>query len=87
MSVGNARRFQSLLRSNLWNKKDILVAMTTKKHIYVSEQTRVYLRDVFDNTVAMNQILDMTKETLNNLHSTYLARISVGKFQLMTSSS
>ncbi len=71
------------LRGQIWNKKDLLVTLTAKQHNFVSEDTKVYLRDVLDHCISMEQRLEMAKDILNNTHSTFLARVSLGKICIL----
>eukprot|EP01117_Protostelium_nocturnum_P004934 TRINITY_DN1788_c0_g1_i3.p1 TRINITY_DN1788_c0_g1~~TRINITY_DN1788_c0_g1_i3.p1 ORF type:complete len:387 (+),score=84.23 TRINITY_DN1788_c0_g1_i3:127-1287(+) len=102
--IGSARRILTSLRSHVWSIKELLSTLNAKEHSFltqetrihlrdmlentkehksgkensfVSQETRIYLRDVLDNTVKMEEKLHNAKEMVNNLHSTYLARISV----------
>jgi len=75
--IGNARRLMTALRSQLWNKKDMLISLTSKQYTFITEDIKVYFRDVMDHCVSMEQRLDISKEILNSVHNTYLARISL----------
>jgi len=75
--IGTARRTLSFLRSHIRAKRDILSVLTTKDIPLVTKDTKVYLRDVLDKYNRMEESLLLTKDTLNNLHATYLARISI----------
>ncbi len=74
-----ARRLLTTLRSHLWTKKEVITIVTTKELAFVSRGIKLYLRDVLDNIQKMEEKLTVSKEMLNNLHATYLARISIGK--------
>lgn len=78
-SIGHARRLMMTLRGQLWSKRELLSNFTTKNHHFITNEIQIYMRDVLDHLLAMEQRLEVTKEVLNNLHQTYLARVSLGK--------
>jgi len=75
--IGNVRKKISILRGNIWFKRELLTSLSTKHNEYISKEIKVYLRDVSDNVSRMEGKLSLSKETLVNLNQVYLARISV----------
>ncbi|PRP79549.1 hypothetical protein PROFUN_12782 [Planoprotostelium fungivorum] len=75
--IGTARRLLTTLRTHIWSLKELLTNINVKKHPLIGKEMRIYLRDVLDHAIKMEEKLHNSKEMVNNLHSTYLARISV----------
>jgi len=75
--VGNARRLMTSLRNQIWSKKELLLTFNSKSDDFITDDIKFYLRDVLDHLLNMEQRLDVSKEMLNNLHQTYLSRISL----------
>jgi len=75
--VGNARRLMTTLRNQVWSKKELLLGLNSKADILITDSIKIYLRDVLDHLLSMEQRLDVSKEMLNNLHQTYLSRVSL----------
>eukprot|EP01118_Nematostelium_gracile_P016156 TRINITY_DN662_c0_g1_i1.p1 TRINITY_DN662_c0_g1~~TRINITY_DN662_c0_g1_i1.p1 ORF type:complete len:412 (-),score=104.80 TRINITY_DN662_c0_g1_i1:227-1462(-) len=75
--IGNARRMMTTIRSQLWMKREILQGFTSKPDKFISEEIKIYFRDVLDLLLSMEQKVEVSKEMLINLHQTYLARVSL----------
>jgi Mg2+ and Co2+ transporter CorA len=44
----------------------------------VENSTKAYIRDVLDHVLRQEEKLKIAKDMLENLHSTYLAKLSIG---------
>jgi magnesium transporter len=75
--VGLARHFAINLLSHLWAKRELVGALINKDYALVTKNTKVYLRDVMDHTLRMEEKLRVTQEILNYTSATYLARVSI----------
>jgi len=75
--IGLARRLLYFVRNTLRAKEDIMTIMTTKDYHLITKEIKIYLNDVKDNIMRMDEKISVSKDTLNNLHQTYLARISI----------
>jgi Mg2+ and Co2+ transporter CorA len=56
----------------------MLTGLTSRNHEFISNDIKFYLRDVLDHLINMENRLEVSKEMLNNLHQTYLSRVSLG---------
>eukprot|EP00013_Stygamoeba_regulata_P013541 CAMPEP_0177676042 /NCGR_PEP_ID=MMETSP0447-20121125/27553_1 /TAXON_ID=0 /ORGANISM="Stygamoeba regulata, Strain BSH-02190019" /LENGTH=492 /DNA_ID=CAMNT_0019184529 /DNA_START=37 /DNA_END=1513 /DNA_ORIENTATION=- len=66
------------LRGHLQVKKDVAQSLLMRENIpFVSLLCQLYLRNVYDQLTLMLQTLSFASDTLNNLTSTYLARVSI----------
>jgi len=77
--IGVARQRLTKLRGSLLSKREIVATLSSqiRTSIFVSENTKIYFRDVMDHIVLMIQRLEMANEMLNNTSSLYLAMISI----------
>jgi len=75
--IGIARRMLTLLRTQVRSKREILESLTNRDYPNTTPDIKVYLRDVQDGVLRLDERLSAAKETLTNLHNTYLARISI----------
>jgi len=77
--IGLSRRLLTTLRSQIRTKKELLnlLSMRHQSEKFLTKDIKLYFSDVLDNIVRMEEKLSLSKETLNNAHTTYLARVSV----------
>jgi len=73
--IGIGRKRLNLLRSHVHSKRDALMALIARDYVLLTDETKLYLRDVYDSVVRVEERLQITKETLHNMHSTYLAKL------------
>jgi Mg2+ and Co2+ transporter CorA len=66
------------LRDTLLVKQEVLSQLTTRSSTeFISETTKLYLRDVLDQVKQLLQKTEVSSNTLNCIPTTYLARLSV----------
>lgn len=80
--IGMARRLLNYVRTALRAKIDILNNLATRDYNLITKGIRLYLRDVQGDSERLDERLSLTKDTLNNLHQTYLARLSIEEAEL-----
>jgi len=80
--IGMARRLLNYVRTALRAKIDILNTLATRDYHLITKGIRLYLRDVQGDSERLDEKLSLTKDTLNNLHQTYLARLSIEEAEL-----
>ncbi|MBI5700989.1 magnesium/cobalt transporter CorA [Candidatus Saganbacteria bacterium] len=64
------------LRKSIWPVREILNSLQRGESILVSDETRKYLRDLYDHTVQIIDAIETTRDTLSYLLDIYLSSIS-----------
>lgn len=79
--IGRCRREVTAYSSHLVSKKSLLQKfIETKNHKavpFIAPEHMAFFRDVLDEVLGLEERLSLTKEALNNLHATYLGRLSI----------
>jgi len=70
------RRDLVLLRRMLWPQRDIINTLLRDAHPLIHADTRLYLRDCYDHSVQVIEILESFKETSASLMELYLSSTS-----------
>lgn len=70
------RRDTLLLRRSIWPLRGILGGLERERTSLFAETTRVYLRDVYDHTVAIVETIETFRETLSSVLEIYLSSVS-----------
>eukprot|EP01113_Clastostelium_recurvatum_P021380 TRINITY_DN2532_c0_g1_i3.p1 TRINITY_DN2532_c0_g1~~TRINITY_DN2532_c0_g1_i3.p1 ORF type:complete len:575 (-),score=119.86 TRINITY_DN2532_c0_g1_i3:22-1746(-) len=74
--ISAACRKSAKLYSSLWNKKEILTSLN-RDTAPISRSTRIYMLNVQDHVLRMDQKLKLARNLLSELNSTYMAKISI----------
>lgn len=74
--MAGARRHLAVLRRRLAPMRESLQTVTAREMPFLRRPTQLYLRDVLDNVVRMLEKIEVTRETLMNAQSNYLAQAS-----------
>ncbi len=72
-----------LLRRQVWPMREMVSAMQRETHECMSDNTRVYLRDVYDHAVQIIDLLETYREVAMALAETYMASVSNRMNQVM----
>lgn len=67
------RRDVVLLRRMLWPQRDIVNTLLRDSHPLITPDTRVYLRDCYDHTVQVIELLESFRETSASMMDLYLS--------------
>eukprot|EP01112_Ceratiomyxa_fruticulosa_P009657 TRINITY_DN2528_c1_g1_i1.p1 TRINITY_DN2528_c1_g1~~TRINITY_DN2528_c1_g1_i1.p1 ORF type:complete len:473 (-),score=69.92 TRINITY_DN2528_c1_g1_i1:126-1544(-) len=74
--IGLASRRASNLYSGLWNKREILGALT-REDSPISKNNKIYMQNVFDHLLRIHQKLKLARETLGSLNNIYMAKVNL----------
>lgn len=69
------RHFLALRRA-IWPLRELLNAMTRGEHGLLESNTRLYLRDCYDHTVQLMDLLETYRETASSLMDVYISSVS-----------
>jgi len=75
--LSEARKRSTYLKSNLWTKRELIIALIRREKIFLKKFTSLYLRDVLDSISYVIVKLDDSTETIYYLNDTYLAKVQI----------
>lgn len=64
------------LRRTIWPQREMLSALARDSTAYISEPTQIYLRDCYDHTVQLMDLLESYREITSSLIDVYLSSVS-----------
>lgn len=70
------KREISLLRRTIWPTREMIGSLQRNHASFFSEETRLYLRDIYDHTVHLLEQLEDLRELLTGLLDIYLSSVS-----------
>jgi magnesium transporter len=71
------------LRRAIWPQREMINALTRDSSAHVSDQTRVYLRDCYDHTIQLMDMLETYREIASGLVDVYLSSVSARMNEIM----
>ena len=74
--IHGARRDLLALRHALWPMREAVGQLYRDPHRFIGEDTRVYLRDAYDHTIQVIDLLENFREMASGLLDVYLSSIS-----------
>lgn len=75
-SVHGVKRELTALRRALAPQRDLINTLIREDNPLMEEQTRLYLRDCYDHTVHIQELMDSQREMATGLHDLYLSALS-----------
>ncbi len=64
------------LRKSVWPLREEIAAILKTESTLVKEETRVYLRDVYDHTIRVIDMVETSRDILSSMHDIYLSSVS-----------
>ncbi len=64
------------LRRAIWPHREALGILIRERHAQISDETRVYLRDVYDHTVQLIDLVEVYRELAMDLRDFYMSAVS-----------
>ncbi len=74
--IHDLKRELLLLRRAVWPIRDVVSNLMREQHDCLSEQTRTYMRDIYDHTVQIIDIVETYREVAMGLTETYMTAMS-----------
>ena len=74
--IHTLKREMLLLRRALWPMREVINSLQREPHDCMSEATRTYMRDVYDHTVQIIDIVETYREIATGLTETYMSAMS-----------
>lgn len=75
-TIHHTRRELVLLRRMLWPQREVINSLIRDDHPLISETTDVYLRDCYDHTVHIIDLLETYRDSLASMLDVYMSSIS-----------
>ncbi len=74
--IHTLKRELLLLRRAVWPMREVISALQREPHPCMSDATRTYMRDVYDHTVQIIDIVETYREMATGLTETYMSAMS-----------
>ncbi|MFC2161176.1 magnesium/cobalt transporter CorA [Acidobacteriota bacterium] len=74
--IHRLKREMIFLRKSVWPLREVLSNLARLESSLVEDSTKIYLRDVYDHTIQIIDIVETYRDMLSGMHDTYLSSIS-----------
>lgn len=74
--IHRLKRELLLLRRILWPQREVVNNLLREEHNLISQETKVYLRDCYDHSIQLMELLETYREIASNMLDIYLSSIS-----------
>ncbi|MFN2309866.1 MAG: magnesium/cobalt transporter CorA [Gammaproteobacteria bacterium] len=74
--IHRLKRELLLLRRSLWPQREVINALLRPEHALITAETRLYLRDCYDHTVQIMDLLETYRDMATGMLDVYLSTIS-----------
>jgi magnesium transporter len=64
------------LRKHIWPLREVIANFQRNESTLIKKSTEVYIRDVYDHTIQVNDTLEAFRDALSGMHDIYLSTIS-----------
>jgi len=81
--IHEIKRDLLVLRSVAWPVRELVLSLQRDPHECVSDLTRVYLRDLYDHTVQIIEIIETYRERASDVTDSYMSGVSNRMNQIM----
>jgi magnesium transporter len=81
--IHEIRRELLTIRRAVWPQREMVNALTRESSHYVTDQTRPYLRDCYDHTIQLMDIIETYREIATGLVDVYLSSVSTRLNEVM----
>lgn len=70
------KREMLLLRKSVWPFREVISALERRESPLIKDSTGIYLRDVYDHTIQVSEIIETFRDILSGMLDIYLSSIS-----------
>lgn len=77
------KREMLLLRRAVWPMREVIQGLQREPHECMAENTRMYLRDVYDHVVQIIDLIETYREIASGLTETYMSSLSIRMNEVM----
>jgi len=75
-SINHLKQEALVLRRSVWPLRDVLNRFDREESIFVSKETHVYLRDLYDHAVQVIEAIETYRDVLSGMVDLYLSSVS-----------
>ncbi|MDW7771381.1 MAG: magnesium/cobalt transporter CorA [Desulfobulbaceae bacterium] len=74
--VHRLKREILFLRKSVWPMREEIAALEKFESLLINTSTRVYLRDLYDHTIQIIELVETFRDILGGMHDTFLSSVS-----------
>jgi magnesium transporter len=82
-AIHKIKRDLLLVRRAAWPMREVIAFLQREPHECMSDNSRIYMRDIYDHIVQIIDILETYRELANDLTDTYISSVSNGMNEIM----
>jgi len=79
----NFKRILMQMRRQIWPERDVVNALLHTEHPVVKRETKVFLRDLYDHTVQIMDLIESYRDVATGLMEMYLSAVSFRTNEIM----
>jgi magnesium transporter len=64
------------LKKHIWPLREVLASLQRSETKLIQKTTQIYIRDVYDHTIQVNDTLEAFRDSLSGMHDIYLSSVS-----------
>jgi magnesium transporter len=83
VKIHRIKRDLAVLRKGTWPMRELLQTLRREPHVCLSEETRLYLRDVYDHVIMMTELVETYRDFVSGLTEIYMSMVSVRMNEVM----
>lgn len=76
-AIHNIKRELLLLRRMLWPQREVLNSLLRGDHALIHDSTKTYLRDCYDHTIQVMDLLETYRDIMTSMLDVYLSSVSM----------
>ena len=74
--IHKLKRRMISLRKSVWPLREVISALERSESSLIHDQTRIYLKDVYDHTIQVIDSVETNRDVLSGMLDVYLSSIS-----------
>jgi len=74
--IHRLRRNTIMLRRHVWPLREIVSRLNREESSFIRKQTQVYLRDLYDHVIQVNDLVETYRDSLTGILDIYLSSVS-----------
>ncbi len=82
-SAQTARKYLRTIRHAVWPTREIVTSLLREDASWVTEETRVHLRDCYDHIIKLQDMVEASREIATSLLEAYLTKVSLRTNEVM----
>ena len=82
-TLHNMKRLFLSLRRAIWPHRELLSTLARQEHVLLESETRLYLRDCYDHTIQLMDIVETYREIASGLMDVHISSVSARLNEIM----